>query len=253
MKSNLWIFIFCIAFVLMVFSCKDEDGDNADDGQQTDGDEAQNTTDDEDGDEVASEQEAARCPNGFDWDEEGGHCVLIEEEADGDEDTSEEEVELEAEEEITFPLEVGSLVPDFELPASDATTFKLSDYQGKKVLLSVFPAAKTAVCTVQTCWVSDNYDSFIALNTIPFGMSTDSLEVLTSWAEEESYNQLLLSDANPRGEVSEMFGIFAGLYAKRSNLIINENGRLVFKRTYRNGEQPDFQVILDFLNGEATK
>ena len=42
-------------------------------------------------------------------------------------------------------LKVGDKAPDFTLPATNNTTFKLSDYRGKKnVVLAFFPAAFTA-------------------------------------------------------------------------------------------------------------
>jgi peroxiredoxin len=42
-------------------------------------------------------------------------------------------------------LKVGDKAPDFTLPATNNTTFKLSDYKGKKnVVLAFFPAAFTA-------------------------------------------------------------------------------------------------------------
>lgn len=42
-------------------------------------------------------------------------------------------------------LKVGDKAPDFTLPATNNTTFKLSDYKGKKnVVVAFFPAAFTA-------------------------------------------------------------------------------------------------------------
>ncbi len=42
-------------------------------------------------------------------------------------------------------LKVGDKAPDFTLPGTNNTTFRLSDYRGKKnVVLAFFPAAFTA-------------------------------------------------------------------------------------------------------------
>lgn len=41
------------------------------------------------------------------------------------------------------PLAVGSMAPDFELPGSDGSTHRLSDYAGQHVVLAFFPKAFT--------------------------------------------------------------------------------------------------------------
>ncbi|RMF25205.1 MAG: hypothetical protein D6760_01510 [Deltaproteobacteria bacterium] len=40
-------------------------------------------------------------------------------------------------------LEPGTQAPDFEVPAHDGTTVRLSDYRGKKVILWFYPKADT--------------------------------------------------------------------------------------------------------------
>lgn len=41
---------------------------------------------------------------------------------------------------------VGSKAPDFELVGTDLSPIKLSDFAGKKVVLSIFPSIDTGVC-----------------------------------------------------------------------------------------------------------
>lgn len=41
---------------------------------------------------------------------------------------------------------VGSKAPDFKLVAGDLSTKSLSDYQGRKVILSIFPSIDTGTC-----------------------------------------------------------------------------------------------------------
>lgn len=148
-----------------------------------------------------------------------------------------------------FPLGVGDKVPEFELPAHDGSTFKLSDVAGKKLLISSYPLATTGVCTWQTCFVNDNLDQFTALNTVPVGMSTDTLEILAQWAADEEYKQRLLSDTTPKGAVSAMLGIYdegTGL-TLRANTIIDETGKIIFQRVYGLAEKPAFAEIFDVL------
>ncbi len=148
------------------------------------------------------------------------------------------------------PVEIGDKVPDFSLPATGGQTFTLSDHKGKRVLISAFPAATTAVCTIQTCYVNDNLALFTAANTVPVGLSTDVMAKLDEWSEEEQYQQLLLSDADPKGAVSEMLGIYDMLgVTSRANLILDENRVLVWRKVYAMGETPNFEEVHAFLDG----
>jgi peroxiredoxin len=152
-----------------------------------------------------------------------------------------------------FPLEVGDKVPDFSLKAHDGSTFVLSEQAGKNVLISSYPAAQTSVCEWQTCYVNDHYDEFIALNTVPVGLSSDYLGKLANWAQEQAYKQLLLSDTTPVGEVSKMFGIWTESMGvtTRALLVIDAQGVLVYKKVFAMGAKPDFDALFTFLQGLA--
>ncbi len=206
--------------------------------------------------DAVADAEVMPCPVGEHWAEAAGGCVPDEVEPDVVGQDLPREPDIVPQEEVVpdvappeFPLEVGDKVPDFSLPAHDGSTFSLSDYAGKKVLISSYPAATTAVCTWQTCFVNENYDQFVALNTVPVGLSTDGLGVLAQWAIDQGYQQLLLSDALPKGEVSAMFGIYNEGFGvtERANTIIGEDGTILFKKVSAMGEKPNFQVIFEFL------
>ena len=237
------------AIVLVGCSSKDGSDDNdrdfdqaqlEEDDQVVDTLESENTMDEEsaESEDEMGEPEAQPDPDPL--------PELSEESDILDEEPAAEQPE---EVEVSFPLSIGDPVPDFSLPAHNGSTFTLSDYRGFKVLISAYPAATTSVCEAQTCYVNDHYNDFVALNTIPVGLSTDGVAKLNSWAQEQNYQQLLLSDAEPKGEISKMFGIYNTLYGvtTRSNLIIDETGVLVFKRIYGMGTMPDFNEVMTFL------
>jgi thiol peroxidase len=43
---------------------------------------------------------------------------------------------------------VGTQAPDFQLTAKDLTDLPLASFQGKKVILNIFPSIDTAVCAL---------------------------------------------------------------------------------------------------------
>jgi peroxiredoxin len=59
--------------------------------------------------------------------------------------------------------------PDFSMLDVFEQSVQLSNFKGKKVLLSWHPAAWTGVCTDQMRSLEVNFNKFQELNTIPFG------------------------------------------------------------------------------------
>jgi len=70
-------------------------------------------------------------------------------------------------------IAVGDLAPDFNLKDNYDKEIHLSDFRGKKVLLSWHPLAWTSVCADQMRALDVNYETFEKLNTIPLGLSVD--------------------------------------------------------------------------------
>jgi len=59
----------------------------------------------------------------------------------------------------------------------------------------------------------------------------------------------LLADFWPHGEVAKLFGIFReknGI-SERANIIVDENGKIVFFKVYPIPELPDINEIIEFL------
>ncbi len=102
-------------------------------------------------------------------------------------------------------ISVGEIVEDFELKDQDRNSFRLSDYKGKKILLSFHPLAWTPVCRDQMLSLERNYDRFSSLNTIPVGISVDSTFSKKAWADAIGIKRLrMLSDFWPHGAVAQI-------------------------------------------------
>ncbi|HIH46529.1 MAG TPA: redoxin domain-containing protein, partial [Candidatus Nitrosotenuis sp.] len=54
-------------------------------------------------------------------------------------------------------VEVGQMAPEFELVDTDLKMRKLSEFKGKKVILSFFVAASSPVCTNEMCTFRDRW------------------------------------------------------------------------------------------------
>ncbi len=76
----------------------------------------------------------------------------------------------------TLKVGVGDTAPDFELPAVQGGTVRLSDYRGKKsVVLSFVPAAWTPVCSDQWPGYNIAQEMFTVHDAVIIGISVDNI------------------------------------------------------------------------------
>lgn len=149
-------------------------------------------------------------------------------------------------------IEIGSKAPGFSLKDQKGKKVKLSDFSGKRVLLSFRPLAWTAVCHDQMMLLEENHLRFDELNTVALGIGVDSVPSNKAWAEEmDITNTRLLSDFWPHGEVARSYGVFreADGFSDRANIIVDKDGMVVFTRVYPTSQLPDFDEIIRFLEG----
>ncbi|QPC82367.1 peroxiredoxin [Phototrophicus methaneseepsis] len=129
-------------------------------------------------------------------------------------------------------LQVGDLVPDFELPNQDGEIVKLSDYRGQKVVIFAFPKASTPGCTTQACSFRDALPDMTNANAVVFGISSDNQEDLQKFKREQNLTYDLLSDVDHKVlEAWDAWGMGIGPIkmpvANRSYWAIDEEGRIL--------------------------
>ncbi|MBN1591978.1 MAG: redoxin domain-containing protein [Candidatus Coatesbacteria bacterium] len=149
-----------------------------------------------------------------------------------------------------MPLQLGTDAPDFALKDQNERVFHAAECKGKRVLLSFHPLAWTKVCADQMKSLEDNQDKFAELNTIAVGINVDSHFSKKAWADSLGITRTrLLADFWPHGGVASQYGLFiekAGI-SNRANVIVDENGDVVFVRVYDIPQLPDISEILKFI------
>ena len=147
-------------------------------------------------------------------------------------------------------IAVGDIAPDFVLKDNRVQDVRLSDYRGKKVLLSWHPLAWTGVCANQMKALEENLAEFEKYNTVPLGMSIDSYPSKNAWAKELGVDNVkLLADFWPHGKVAQDYGLFLEEkgFSERANVLIDEEGKVIWVKTYDIPELPDIEEVLNVV------
>ena len=143
-------------------------------------------------------------------------------------------------------------IPDFALPATSGTTFKLADQAGKVVVIYFYPKDSTPGCTTQGQNFRDLHDQFAAANAVVLGISRDSLKSHENFKAKQSFPFELGSDADEA--VCTLFAVMKmkNMYGKqvrgieRSTFVIDRSG--VLRREWRGVKVPGHvQEVLDFV------
>lgn len=147
-------------------------------------------------------------------------------------------------------IKVGDKARDFSLKDHNGKDFKPSDHLGRRVLLSFHPLAWTSICADQMKSLEANKKTFDSLNTVAVGISVDSVPCKKAWAESLGVKETsLLSDFWPHGGVAMLYGLFRDKqgFAERSNVLLDEEGKVTLVKVYEPGQLPDIKEIIEAM------
>lgn len=152
-------------------------------------------------------------------------------------------------------LETKMKAPDFSLLDKDGNTVRLSDYQGKKVVLYFYPKDNTPGCTRQACAFAASYEQFKAQDIVVIGISKDSVASHLKFAQKYDLPFILLSD--PELQAIQAYGVWqekklcgkVSMGVVRTTYIINEQG-IIEKIMPKVKPDTNAAEILAYLAGE---
>jgi thioredoxin-dependent peroxiredoxin len=129
-------------------------------------------------------------------------------------------------------LSQGDLAPDFTLLDQGGQRVTLSDLRGQTVVLYFYPRADTPGCTTQACGVRDHRAAYEAAGARVLGVSPDSVDAISAFADKHGLDFTLLAD--PEHEVADAYGAWgekksfgkAYMGVRRSTVIIGPDGRI---------------------------
>ena len=146
-------------------------------------------------------------------------------------------------------IEEGTPAPDFELESDEGTTVRLSELQGKPVVLYFYPRDDTPGCTKQACGFRDAYDEYRQRGAVVLGVSPDDVGSHVKFKQKFGLPFTLLAD--PGHEVAERYGAwgernFAGkkyMGIIRSTFVIDPEGNVARAMYGVNAERNPAEVL----------
>jgi peroxiredoxin len=147
-------------------------------------------------------------------------------------------------------IEAGSKAPEFTLPDHDGNQVSLSDFAGRKLVLAFYPLDFSPVCSDQLSLYQEVLAEIEAQGGTLVGISVDSSYAHHAFRKDRGLTMTLLSDFNPKGEVSKAYGAWieeAGI--SNRSLVLIEDGEVKWSYAAPNpGEIPGANLIFDALS-----
>ncbi|MBT6836089.1 MAG: thioredoxin-dependent thiol peroxidase, partial [Bacteroidetes bacterium] len=129
-------------------------------------------------------------------------------------------------------LKIGDMAPAIKANNQNGEEVKLSDFEGKKVVLYFYPKDSTPGCTQEACNLRDNYNTLIKQGYVVLGVSPDGEKSHLKFIEKHELPFDLLADTEKKilndygvwGE-KKMYGrTYMGVI--RSTFVIDEEGKI---------------------------
>ncbi|HSA97568.1 MAG TPA: peroxiredoxin [Candidatus Nitrosotenuis sp.] len=151
-------------------------------------------------------------------------------------------------------VNIGDKAPEFELVDTDLKMRKLSEFRGKKVVLSFFVAASSPVCTTEMCTFRDRWSEISSLGAQVIGISNDGPFANKAFAEKFNLSYPVLGDYKSKTIrdydilMPDLLHVKGYDAAKRSIFVLDENGTVTYKWVSESPlVEPNYQEIIDFL------
>lgn len=143
------------------------------------------------------------------------------------------------------------LAQDFILPDQNGKLHKLSDFNGKWIVLYFYPKDDTPGCTKEACNFRDNLTNLVSKNVVIIGISADSQESHKKFITKFKLNFLLLSDESK--EIIKLYHAWGKKIAygkeiigvQRKTYLIDPRGNIIKYYDKVNPENHTFEILHD--------
>ncbi|MDB4874980.1 MAG: Alkyl hydroperoxide reductase subunit C-like protein [Gemmatimonadetes bacterium] len=123
-------------------------------------------------------------------------------------------------------LAAGTTAPDFALRSAPDKTMRLSEQRGRPIILAFYPADWSPVCGDQMALYNEILPDFREYGADLLGISVDGAWCHAAFARDRRLHFPLLSDFEPKGAVSRMYGAYRTQdgFSERALFVLDRDG-----------------------------
>lgn len=147
--------------------------------------------------------------------------------------------------------ELGTTAPNFTLTATDFASKELSDYEGTRKILNIFPSVDTGICA--TSARKFNEESSKLHNTKVLCISRDLPFAQARFCSAEGIENVEMLSDFKNGDFGRDYGLeitkskFTGLLS-RVVMVLDENNKVLYtEQVPEIGQEPDYQAAINAL------
>ena len=146
-------------------------------------------------------------------------------------------------------LQPGTPAPDFALHSTPDQTLSLSELRGQPVILAFYPADWSPVCGDELALFNEALPDLREYGAELVGISVDGVWCHAAFARQRNFHFPLLSDFEPKGEVSRRYGAYRDQEgtSARALFVIDADGIIRWSYLSPVGVNPGVDGVLNAL------
>jgi peroxiredoxin len=154
----------------------------------------------------------------------------------------------------TSPVQVGTIAPDFTLPATPDQKMSLSELRGAPVIIAFYPADWSPVCADELGLFSAALEMIKRYRAQLVAISVDSAWSHAAFSAQRAYHFPLLADFEPKGAVAKRYGVYRSAegVSERALFVLDDQGVVRWSEVSPISINPGVDGVLDALDRLAS-
>lgn len=147
--------------------------------------------------------------------------------------------------------EIGSMAKDFSLTTTDLTTKNLTDFQGKNIVMNIFPSIDTGTCAMSVR--KFNEEAANKHNTVVLCISKDLPFAQARFCGAEGIENVVMLSDYKTGDFGKQYGVTIidgplEVLLSRAIVVLNSKGEVLYtEQVAEIADEPNYEKALESI------